>query len=99
MSINEAAARAFAAQFNPPLRVCKTDRVNNLPMADAWVVSYHDASRGIGITTVAYAGGIHAFIEAAGAAEIAEDAGRVMATALGLFKRENEAGHDNGGTS
>jgi hypothetical protein len=75
MSVNERTARTFAAQFNPPLTVGKTDRVNNLPIPDAWVISYHDAARGIGITTVCYAGGIHAFIEAAGAAEIA----------LGLF--------------
>lgn len=83
--MNERTARAFAAQFDPPLLVGRTDRVNNLPIPDAWVISYHDAARGVGITTVCYSGGIHAFIEAAGAAEIAEEAGRVMAKALGLF--------------
>lgn len=85
MTPNEKTARTFAEQFDPPLTVCKTERVNNLPVPDAWVMTCHDAKRGIGITAVAYGGGLHAFIEAAGKGKIAADAGKVMATALGLF--------------
>ena len=43
---------------------------------------------------MADSGGQHAFIEAAGPTSIAEDAGKVIAKALGLFskgKRDGEA--------
>lgn len=86
MTPNEAIIRAFADQFTPPLNVCKTECVNNLPVQDAWTASCWDDTHSIGITTVAYGNGIHAFIEAAGPAHIAEHAGRVMAKALGLFQ-------------
>jgi hypothetical protein len=85
MTENERTIAVFCAQFTPPLRYLKTDRVNMVPMQDAWQASYHDSARGIGITTVAYGGGIHAFIEAAGPAAIAGEAGRVIAKALDLF--------------
>lgn len=85
MTENEKTIAAFCAQFTPPLKYVRTERINNLPMQDAWQCSYWDNVRSIGITTVAYAGGIHAFIEAAGSGNIAETAGKVIARALGLF--------------
>jgi hypothetical protein len=85
MSDNERAIAAFAGQFVPPLKYCKTERINNIRFPDAWQVSYWDNSRAIGITAVAYEGQIHAFIEAAGTSDIAQEAGRVMAAALGLL--------------
>jgi hypothetical protein len=87
---NERTMKMFCDQFTPPLRYLKTEKINNMPFPDAWTTSWHDQARGIGITTVCYGGGIHAFIEAAGPADIAADAGRVMAKALGLFR---EADH------
>jgi hypothetical protein len=88
MTESETIIAAFCAQFTPPLRYVRTERINNLPMQDAWQTSYWDGARSIGITTVAYGGGLHAFIEAAGKGDIAETAGRVIATALGLFNKE-----------
>lgn len=85
MTRNERIARIFAEQFTPALNVCKTDKINNLPVPDAWQVSYWDGARSIGITAVAYGGGLHAFLESAGKGEIAFEAGQVMAQALGLF--------------
>lgn len=88
MTENEQIIRAFAEQFTPPLNVCKTDRINNMPIRDAWQASYWDAARNIGITAVAHSNGLHAFLEAAGSAEIAADAGQVLAKALGLFQEK-----------
>ncbi len=88
MSPNERTARTFAEQFTPPLTVCAIMRINNMPVPDAWSVAYHDNALGIGITAVAYNGGLHAYIEAAGKGEISEHAGQVMAKALGLFQEE-----------
>lgn len=85
MTENEQTIKAFCEQFTPPLKYVKTDRINNVPMPDAWMTSWWNAEKSIGITTVAYGGGIHAFIEAAGRADIAANAGRVMAQALGLL--------------
>lgn len=83
---NEDIILAFAGQFTPPLNVVKTERVNNVPIPDAWMAAYHDKDRGIGITAIAYSGQLHAYLEAAGKGDIAERAGHVMAKALGLFK-------------
>lgn len=84
MTENEKAIADFCAQFSPPLKYVKTERINNLPVPDAWLASYWDSARAVGITTVCYGGGIHAFIEAAGKGDIAPAAGRIIATALGL---------------
>lgn len=86
---NKEIAEAFAAQFDPPLRVTRTERVDNIPQPEAYNVAYWDNARQLGITAVVHHGQIHAFIEAAGDGAIAESAGLVMAKALGLFKREN----------
>lgn len=91
MTPNERAARTFAEQFTPALTVCATERINNMPVPDAWAVAYHDNALGIGITAVVFGAGIHAYIEAAGKHEIAEHAGQVMAKALGLFQTEKSA--------
>jgi len=85
ISPNERTARTFAEQFTPPLNVCATERINNMPVPDAWAISYHDGARGLGITAVAFHGGLHAYLEAAGKGDIAEHAGQVLAKALGLF--------------
>ncbi len=85
MTENESIIKALCDQFTPPLKYVKTDRINNVPMRDAFQTSYWDDALSIGITTVAYGGGIHAFIEAAGKGDIAEKAGQVIAKALGLF--------------
>ena len=88
MTTNERTARTFAEQFTPPLNVCATERINNMPVPDAWAISYHDGARGLGITAVAFHGGLHAYLEAAGKGDIAEHAGQVLAKALGLFQAE-----------
>lgn len=85
MTENEKTIRAFCEQFSPPLKFVKTERINNVPMPDAWQTSYWDAARSVGMTVVAYSGGIHAFIEAAGKGDIAPSVGKVFAKALGLF--------------
>ncbi len=84
MSPNEQAAREFASQFNPPLSVCRTERINNMRVKDAWQITYWDAERCIGITAVAYGGGLHAYLEAAGKGDIAQGAGKAMAAALDM---------------
>ncbi len=85
MTKNEQIARAFAAQFNPPLNYAKTATVDGRPTPGAYVVAHYDQHTGIGVTAVAYKGNLRAFIEAVGKGEIAENAGKVIATALGMF--------------
>lgn len=86
ISENEAIIRAFADQFSPALRYVRTDKINNIRFPDAYVCSYWDSKRAIGITTTVYEGQIHAFIEAAGSGEqVAKDAGRVIAAAMGML--------------
>lgn len=86
MTENEQTIAAFCAQFTPPLRYVKTERINMVPMPDAWQTSGHDDYTHVGYTVVAYGGGLHAFIEAAGPGSIAANAGSVFARALGLLK-------------
>lgn len=83
---NESIIRAFCEQFSPPLRYVRTEAINGVKMPDAWTTSYHDDARSLGIVTVVYMGGIHAYIEAAGKGDIAAEAGRVIAKAIGLFQ-------------
>jgi hypothetical protein len=90
-SENERTIAAFCAQFVPPLKYVRTEKVNMVPMPDAWTTSLWDDGAAIGITVIAYGGGIHAYLECAGKSEIAANAGRVFAKALGLFQ-----GGDNG---
>jgi hypothetical protein len=83
---NERMIRAFASQFNPPLRYVRTDRINNIKFPDAWVCSYWDDDKAIGITATVYEGQLHAFIEAAGQGEqVAKDAGLVISRAMELL--------------
>ncbi len=88
---NEDIAKAFANQFTPPLRYVRTERINNVPMRDAYQITYWDNQRQIGITAAVFEGQIHAFIETAGRGEVAAEAGRVMAKAFGLFQETNGA--------
>lgn len=83
---NERTIAAFCAMFTPAMKYVRTERVNNLPIPDAWMTSFWDQERAVGMTVVAYGGGLHAYLEAAGKGEIAEGAGRVFAKALGLFQ-------------
>ena len=86
MSINRANAERFASQFKPALPVVKTERINGQPDPDAYLVSYWDDARKVGVVAHAMRGQIKAYIEAGGPGEIAERAGKVMAKALGMFK-------------
>jgi len=88
MTENERTIKAFADQFTPPLKYIRTQKINNVPMPDAYQCTYWDNARSIGITTVAYNGQIHAFIEAAGKGNIAAEAGRVIAKAFDLFQEK-----------
>ena len=89
MSENRAIIHAFCAQFSPPLRYIRTERINMVPFPDAWQASYWEDRRSIGITAVAYNGQLHAFIEKAGkGSEVAVDAGKIIATAFGLLRDE-----------
>lgn len=69
MTPNERTARTFAEQFTPPLTVCATERINNMPVPDAWSVTYWDDAKRIGITAVAHSGILHAYLECAGPAK------------------------------
>jgi hypothetical protein len=84
MRSNREIAEAFAAQFEPPLTVVHTERINNRPVADAWLVAYFDKARGYGITAHAFGGRLHAYLEAGTDGGEAEHAGRLMAKALGM---------------
>ena len=75
-------AQAFADQFDPPPRPVQTQKINNIPMRDAWLVAKFDPQARAGITAHAYAGQIHAYVEALAPGEEAERVGRVMAAAL-----------------
>jgi hypothetical protein len=86
MSKNERVIRAFAAQFDPPLPVCGTQRLNNVPARDGWQAAWWSEDRGLGVTAVVHGNGLlHAFIEASGESDPADAAevGKVMAKALG----------------
>lgn len=86
MTPNERIIRTFADQFTPPLKVIRSERINNIKMPDAWTANYWNGEKSIGVTAVAHSNGLHAFIEAAGTGDIAEHAGQIIAKALGLFE-------------
>lgn len=91
MTPNEKIAKTFAEQFTPPLKYVGTQAVNNIPMKDAWQITYWDSAKHIGVTAVVYGGQIHAYLEAAGHGDVAANAGQAMARALGLFPLPNGA--------
>lgn len=84
MTKNEQLINAFCEQFSPPLKAVRTLRVNGVAYPDAWQANWWDAGRCMGVTAVVYEGSIHAFLEASGRAEVAAQAGRAMAQALGM---------------
>jgi hypothetical protein len=91
-SRNEQIIRAFAGQFNPPLPVVATLKLNNVPARDGWQAAWWSNDRGIGVTAVVHGNGLlHAFIEASGQSDPpdAAEVGKVMAKALGP-KREGQ---------
>ncbi len=91
MTRNEQAARKFAAQFSPPLNVVKTANIDGQPTPGAYVVAHYDQQRQVGVSAFFYKGGVRAFIEAVGKGEIAENAGKVIAKALGMFNEPRKA--------
>lgn len=80
MSINLKNAETFANQFDPPLIAHHTERVNGVPMADAYSVAFFDKETGWGITAVFYKGQHHSYLEAIG------DEGNVAETAQ-MFRK------------
>lgn len=94
-SANERIMRAFAAQFDPPLTVGSTQRINNVKANDAWTCSLWNEGRGIGVTAVVHGKQLlHAFIEASGESDPddAAQVARVMAKALGLARKGGNDG-------
>ena len=76
-------AQTFANQFDPPLSIVHTERMNEIPSPDAFCISYWDQARKIGISAFVFGEGhFKAYLEAAGKGDIAEDAGCVFAKAL-----------------
>ncbi len=96
MTENEHIAKTFAEQFDPPLAYIRTERINNVPMQDAWQITYWDGARSIGITAVVFTGQIHAYLEAAGPGSIAADVGHAIAKALGFAKGAGDGQESNG---
>ena len=85
-------AQAFADQFDPPLRPVQTQKINNLPMRDAWLVAKFDPQARAGITAHAYAGQIHAYVEVLAPGEGAERVGRVMAETMRKMRDDKADG-------
>lgn len=86
---NEQAARAFAAQFTPPLNVSGTMQINNVKVRDGWVAAGEMLGRDmivVGVTATVHGNGtFHAFAEIMGGANTAADAGKLLA---GLMQDE-----------
>lgn len=78
-SKNQKIALAFAQQFKPVPPVVRTQRINNVPYPDAWLVAVHDDGSGYGITAHAFDGKLHAFIETLQKGQAAESVGKSMA--------------------
>jgi hypothetical protein len=87
MHPNELIARTFAAQFDPPLTVVKTQKVDQKPIPDAYTCSAWDKDRKLGVTAIASGGNLKAYLEAAGPGEIAESAGKAMAEVMGRLAK------------
>ncbi len=84
---NRALIGAFAAQFDPPLTVVPTARIDDTPVSHAYAASYFDAGRNIGITAVVFgSGAFKAYIEATprGGMEEVERVGELFAGTLGI---------------
>lgn len=79
---NREIIEAFAQEFDPPLTICMTSNINRRPVKDAWLASYWDKERRIGITAHAVKGRLHAFLECEGDGAVAEPLGQMMARAL-----------------
>ena len=88
---NREIAEAFAAQFNPPLSVVGTKKINGKHVADAWLVAYYNKDTGRGITAHSFAGKLHAYLETLVPGKEAESAGHLMAKALGMSRPDGHA--------
>lgn len=85
MSENEKTIKAFADSFDPPLNYGRTERINNVKVADAWTCSHWDKTTGLGYMAVAHNGGIRCFMEGAGVGpDAAGFYGRAISNAISL---------------
>lgn len=72
---NHAIALAFAARFDPPLKVVHTMNINGKPVQDGYMCAKHDDATGMGCTLLVFGDGkVKAFMEYVGGAEQAEAA-------------------------
>ena len=97
MSRNREIAEAFAAQFDPPLAVVQTQRVNNVPHRDAWMCAVWDEAAGYGITAHAFGGQLHAYVEAMGSDDRVVSIGRTMAAAMGRLRQDGNSTEQHDG--
>lgn len=51
---NEDVIRSFAAQFDPPLNVVRTEKIDGKPCDDAWMAAAYDAETKLGVTALAW---------------------------------------------
>ena len=89
--MNKEIAEAFAARFTPPLNVVATQRINGIPMPDAFMCAYHDDARKIGVTFVIFGKGrMQAYLEATGDG-VDDESVEAVADAFraGLIRYEN----------
>lgn len=84
MPTNREIAESFAAQFNPPLPVVKTEHINMRPVQDAWCITFWDAKTRRGVTAHVMHGRLHAYLETEVGEDGAEAAGAMIAKALGM---------------
>lgn len=87
MSRNREIAEVFAAQFDPPLAVVQTQRINNVPYRDAWVCAVYDEALGYGVTAHVFHERVHAYVEANASTDPVH-LGKVMAAVLGRLKQD-----------
>lgn len=91
MTNNEQIIKAFAESFSPALVYCRTERINNIRVADAWTCSHWDASTGFGVMATVCNGQIRAFFEGAGKGpSAAAYYGAAMAEAFGSLTPKPE---------
>lgn len=85
---NRKAAEAFANQFDPPLKIVGTEKIDGSPVANGFAVNWYDQEKEIGLTAVIWGNGhMKAYLEAVGTTINAEEFGKFLARSIGKQKK------------
>jgi myo-inositol catabolism protein IolC len=89
---NQERAEEFANCFDPPLAVCKTERINNVPVKDAYCAAGMVCDGKVGVQAMVFGNGhLKAYVEFVGSREFAAEVGQKFAKLAEIWDAEQQS--------